>query len=336
MLSKIPKAEDFKIQGTIFLNQAWEYIVGLVFEEAEKKDRYSYSLNTLEDNIKEFWEKARPILRTSYALVQQASELLLKGKIAEISPFLLIKELPSRWPKGCYTESKEVSFNECFRTLDAQDLTIVYNTIFSAKLTDDFLARYESRRRDRNIIMHSASKNLRIEIEQIIKDILEIVQCLFEKNKWLYIRREHLNESVKSIYSEKKELQDQLMKESEFLINSLSDEECKRYLGFDKTITSYICPNCDYATSHYYLAHPVHQGAEERRRNFMKKRRIAFAQFISSDQSEKLWCFCCSEYINIQRKACKHDNCDCDVIHYRDTPNGRSEICLSCLRYQIN
>ena len=105
----------------------------------------------------EYWASAQKPLSVALALVQQGTELLLKSRIIEVSPFLIFKGDPSLWPSGC--DKQEISFSE-FKTIDAQDLIRVHDTVVTSRLTEEFKNRYENLRRKRNTIMHTVDKNV--------------------------------------------------------------------------------------------------------------------------------------------------------------------------------
>lgn len=67
-----------------------------------------------------------PSLSSSLSLVQQAIEFFLKGAIVDTSPYLLIVDEPRNWPAGC--SMQDIPFAN-FRTLDAQDLPRVHDTV---------------------------------------------------------------------------------------------------------------------------------------------------------------------------------------------------------------
>jgi hypothetical protein len=71
----------------------------------------------------DYWFKAQPALANAFGLIQQAMEMALRGRIASISPFLLISRDPKDWPKT--VENGAVPFSD-FRTLDAADLIMVH------------------------------------------------------------------------------------------------------------------------------------------------------------------------------------------------------------------
>jgi hypothetical protein len=192
-----------------------------------------------------------------------------------------------------------VNFNE-LKTLDANNLIDVYNTIKQKQLAGDFCKRYDKLREDRNKIFHSVSNNLEINMDEIPITILEIVHCLIGEHRWLSLRQEFINNSLKSLNRGFFELHDQLMKETDFVVHLLDHSSCLKYLGLNKDITSYVCPTCAMAISPYYLTHPVTYGLENRLSELTENRRIAFAQFIKNEScQDKLWCYCCSKEIEV-------------------------------------
>lgn len=165
MIIDIPTFEDFESSGVIFLNIAWDSVHEILFtlDESEFEE---WDDGDMSDD---FWASAQRPLITALSLVQQATELLLKGKIANVSPYLLIADDPRNWPKGC--DKTDVPFVD-FRTIDAQDLIRVYNTVVGKRLDDSFIESYEHLRRVRNRIMHSVDKKFRTSPKEIIFTIL--------------------------------------------------------------------------------------------------------------------------------------------------------------------
>ena len=114
MVVDVPTASDFDSACISSLNMAWQIAYDLLYQE-ELAD-----IPTWDDDgtvTDDYWQSAQPILRNALGLIQQAQELGLNGKLAAVSPYLLISQDASRWPGG----SGPVSFSS-FRTVDAVDL----------------------------------------------------------------------------------------------------------------------------------------------------------------------------------------------------------------------
>ncbi len=91
MIIEIPNRDDFDKSGLSMLNLAWgaisELYRNLVNAEVEEWDDDG-------EVTEEYWQAAQRPISVALALAQQGIELLLKGKIAEISPFLLLVGSP--------------------------------------------------------------------------------------------------------------------------------------------------------------------------------------------------------------------------------------------------
>lgn len=86
MVSDIPTDEDFYESGKDLMGFAWETVCGLLLD-LDDAEYFGVDRKEVSD---EYWETAKRRLATGLAITEQGVELLLKGKIAHISPFLLI------------------------------------------------------------------------------------------------------------------------------------------------------------------------------------------------------------------------------------------------------
>ena len=103
MIVDIPTKTDFDNNGIAFLNLAWQTVLSICLNfqeqsyqvqmgeaplekvhEAEEEDTW------WEQAVEDYWKATQQELATAVALAQQGTEFLLKGKIAHVSPFLLI------------------------------------------------------------------------------------------------------------------------------------------------------------------------------------------------------------------------------------------------------
>ena len=115
MITVLPTPTEFQDSATALLNLAWDYAARLLRDLDEAK-RYG-----AEDDDASYWSFAGRHLATGLALAHQGAEFLLKGRIASVSPYLLIGSSPRDWPRNC--SKVDTPFAE-FRTIDAQDLVI--------------------------------------------------------------------------------------------------------------------------------------------------------------------------------------------------------------------
>lgn len=132
MITEIPSPSDFQAAGLNQLYLAWQ----IAMHAVEDFDFFEDNLDLGDGEAQqaassEYWAKSQPALANAFGLIQQAMEMALKGRIALISPFLLIPRDPRDWPKG--VENHGVPFSE-FRMLDAADLFKVHNTFITPPL----------------------------------------------------------------------------------------------------------------------------------------------------------------------------------------------------------
>jgi hypothetical protein len=156
MITEILTASEFQAAGLNQLYLAWQIAMQVV-QDYEEANRLVDDINDEADKESastDYWAKSQPAFANAFGLIQQAMEMALKGRIASVSPFLLISRDPKDWPKGVDTDA--VPFSE-FRTLDAADLLKVHNVFFAVPLDEHFRTFWDNVRRDRNKIMHSVS-----------------------------------------------------------------------------------------------------------------------------------------------------------------------------------
>ena len=128
MVTDIPTPSDFHEYGLRYLNLGWGLALQVVLNFAEAED-CGYDVDP---EIKaDFWEAAEPEFASALMLLEQGIEFLIKGKIAEVSPWLLLSRDPDSWP-GRYSK-ENIEFSS-FHTLDAQDLLKVHDTFVAKRL----------------------------------------------------------------------------------------------------------------------------------------------------------------------------------------------------------
>jgi hypothetical protein len=98
LITEIPTPEEFAEAALNHLHLAWDIGITLVAELEPGLGTWD-ELN--KEIAEEYWRLSQPVLANSLALIQQAQEFALKGKIASRSPFLLLSRDPREWPKRC-------------------------------------------------------------------------------------------------------------------------------------------------------------------------------------------------------------------------------------------
>jgi hypothetical protein len=300
MITDIPTPADFQSIGVQLLNSAWDTAASLLID-VDEADHYIDDTNEL---IDAFWNAARLQLSTALSIAQQGSEFLLKGRIASVSPFLLLAAVPREGPAGCAATDKPFSD---FRTIDAQDLIKVHNACCSPRLPDSFVTEFEDLRKKRNSIMHSIDKSLSIHVSDLVVAVLSINEALGNEKNWVRIRRTYLNDAPQSQMHSSDWVDARLVPEFMSIRNLLKPAELKRFFAFDKNQPNYICPNCAYS---------VDPDSEYKSLTALLK--------PNTPESTELWCFVCEETNEVERKNCTEEDCKSNVLSHEQ---GR---CLTC------
>nr|WP_319556340.1 hypothetical protein [uncultured Vibrio sp.] len=240
MIVDIPNEKEFFQAGIDYFNMAWDSAIDIfttIVEFSETMDDVGYL------------RSSQRKLESSLALVQQGVELILKGKIVEISPYLLIANKPDSWPKGC--AQNDTRFAE-FRTIDAQDLVKVVNSVHSEKLSPNFIQLFNSLRVKRNQVMHSVGSAETLQPIEVIEQILELSSYLIPQKSWLHLRRCYQDNQFDNYLTElnyqDKEMEafglGNLQMEISYLLDALSPSMVKKHFDFDKKKSRFLCANC--------------------------------------------------------------------------------------------
>ena len=319
MITDIPTPTDFHEAGINLLNLAWDSTVSLLIDRIESPGE----LNTDYLASDEYWKSAQPILTSSLSLIQQSVEFFLKGKIAEVSPYLLITSNPANWPKG--SDKGNASFSD-FRTIDSQDLIRVHDIVSKTRLSDPFRQWYEELRRLRNKLMHTVDTTISVTDQNVLVKILEACDYCINPRSWIrtrnqylrYIPSEHIlnefppeamDENVKTAYRLGK-----LQREIMTVIEYLEPRYSKKFFGFNKRERRYICLYClSCRENEYFFEYKD-----------LEQLYLHSAQIVDriSPSSNTICCIFCNGQYLVERKQCS--NCGENMI---DAQNG---LCLSC------
>jgi len=323
MITEIPGAADFARASVNLLHLAWETAVGSLrtFESehaiyAKGDEPELWSPEEVIQAARFFWDFSQPELTNALTLIQQAIEMALKGRIAFVSPFLLIAKDARDYPSG--SDKADVPFS-AFRTIDAADLLRVHNSVFSVRLRDDFHNFWDAIRRQRNAIIHSIASEARIEAKDILGHILVVNEFLHGEQFWPQRRLAYSGtEEYWAAYPQMANYTYGFVRdEMAIAVHNLAPSIIKKYFDFDKRARGYICPNCyEYADRKLqrevipHLAQLRPRGAE----------------------SKSLYCFVCKKTTAVLRQRCQAHGCPSNVLN--DSPNlemsNRRGMCLVC------
>lgn len=309
----VPTAADFDSACISSLNMAWQIAYDLLYQQELA------GIATWEDDrteVDEYWQSAQPHLKNALGLIQQAHELGLKGKLAAVSPYLLISQDASRWPGG----PGPVSFSS-FRTVDAVDLPRAME-LFLSPLSAGFRNLYEDLRKKRNTFAHGVSPGDRIAAIDLLKIILVTLQELSAGQSWPRLRLTYLrNDPTAKAYSSD-HAYPRLLQEMVTVINALSPSEAEKFFGVDRRSRWYMCPGSCNSEIHTdeFAAHGEYP-------------MLAQLRPAKTAMAEHLYCFVCGETVKIERTACKDPECPADVIF---TDRFGERVCLTCDQIQLD
>jgi hypothetical protein len=313
MIVNIPSLVDFEANGLAFLNLAWESVLELsksLTESSEYQAEYNEvtdeELVEFEEIVKKYWEQEQPRMAVAVALAHQAAEFLIKARITSVSPFLLIAGEPSKWPSGCDNEDK--SFAD-FKTVDAQDLLRLHDSVYSLRLSEEFARRFEELRKHRNTVMHSVDNRKLFTVKDGVLAVLEISDALCGENNWHRLRKQYLEGKVNYWdpygYSEFNPAYPFATETLHVIDELLKPAEVKRFYGFDPKQRRYICFDC----------------CDDHADEVIKSRLL---QPNTSD-STTVACFCCLQSYPVIRKDCTVGDCKGNVLDPND-----SNRCMTC------
>ena len=299
MIRDIPNSADFRNFGLRYLNLGWGMALEVLLHYSDAKD---WGFDFEPDLEQGFWESADPEFATALTLIEQGVEFLIKARIAEISPWLLISRNPDSWPRRC--DKEDVVFS-LFRTLDAQDLLKVHDTISSNRLPEEFAIAFDDLRRKRNTMMHTVDLKLRASAVEIITNVLLSVDHLIGPKKWPEERQVFLEVSRNSQISWNMAGY-QLAREFSATVALLKAGDLRRFFGFEKKQRAYFCPECSLADRDA----PVKCKTAQLKPN--------------TPESTEIYCFVCRKTSQIERRACDSSECKGNVI----CPDW--DYCLTC------
>ncbi|HEY9031948.1 MAG TPA: hypothetical protein VIM93_11350 [Kangiella sp.] len=316
MIVEIPTSKDFEESAGDLLQSAFDQVSELLIEFNEMGG-FAYESHDEEfdeSDYKRYWQAAKQTIITSYAMVQQGVEFYIKGRIASVSPYLLLSGNPSSWPKKC--DQNDVPFSS-FRTVDAQDLIRLHDTVYNEKFSNEFRQWYEEMRTSRNKIMHTVDKRLHVQPEDLLEAILYAHQYFCGQGSWLDSRFSYLDgtpaHSIRYIREHdghKPYVMLQVLTELGIIVGKLTPAKIKGFFGFDKKKHSYNCPSCYEVLSNLDYFEPGYH--DESFKPYQKN-------------SEEIFVCCvCKRTGILSGESCFEDDCDSSLV---DDEKG---MCLVC------
>ena len=300
MIQDIPSSRDFFDSGIELFDFAWDTVSALwtTLSEAEE-----FEIDTAEVS-EEYWASAKRRLTTALAVTQQGVEFILKGKIAEVSPYLLLADAPDRWPSPY--DGKPITFSQ-FKTVDAQDLIRLHDTVQTTQLPPAFVKTFNELRAKRNTISHSIDKKLSVHTSEVIETILFFHRVLFPSENWVKSRVTFIENSPLAKLNGGEFSRNLACREFSVVLDILPPAAVKEYFGIDKKQRRYLCPHCFYEANR-------DAGFDENLAVLRPK----------GSASTSLYCLICDRDYAVVREDCTRKDCPGNVL------SADEGICLTC------
>jgi len=308
MIKDLPTPEQFEQVAIDLLNLAWTSAADLTHNLNVARE--GWDDDAIDREITDdYWKAAQRPLATAISLVQQAMEFLLKARIATVSPYLLLTD---EWPRGC--DARDATFSE-FKTIDANELIRMHNTVIPTRLDQTFVAFFNELRQLRNTATHSLIADRRFSEREIFVSILKTNSFLLAPKTWIEIRRAYLDRDPIAVTHSTDFSAARLAQDITVAIDVMTPADTLTYFGFDKRSRAYCCPACIRRCAEGELG----IGEAEPR----------LAQLIEKNpECTQAKCVLCRGMIEVTRGPCAHEGCPGNVIE------KYNRVCMTCNRYQ--
>ena len=302
MIRNIPSADDLGGSAIELLVMAWDAAIGTFGLLAQSSmDEWDTDGSARAD----YHAAQQPALRHAHVWVHQAQELGVKARIAAVSPYILLVGDPRSWPKPA--AGGDIEFND-FRTIDANDLVRVHDTVCDRRLPAAFVQKFEAARRSRNKIVHLGGRGVAADAREILLSVLDTAELFFPEHRWAsYLMNAALNDPVAIAHDHGVEAG--LLGNFGIVTEVLSPAMLRRHFGYDSRRRAYVCLNCS---------------TDER--DWQAPSR--FAQ-LPSRGDDKLFCPVCTATHHVLRIGCVAPGCRSDVLWGSDYKIGTCLLCLA-------
>ncbi|HEY4001946.1 MAG TPA: hypothetical protein VGO93_23935 [Candidatus Xenobia bacterium] len=300
MIIDVPTHDDFLTTGEDFVFLAADQLFKLLgdFEDIQDEE-YIEDPQKAEET---YWSNAQRVMSTSLALLHQGAELLLKGRIAAVSPYLLLFD--RNWRADPKTNN--VAFAD-LRSIDAIDLVRVHDQVSSTQLTAAFAKLFEDMRRLRNSFAHGVQTRRTLTASKLLIECLAVHEEFFGPRQWNRTRRAYLEERtpLSIVPDEYGWSTAQVVRElsllTEMLVSTPADS--RRFIGFDRKDRRFECVDCAPCARRFD---------------------IDFDTLVLSRDKQKAVCVVCGKETAVSFKNCS----ECGCKHATADEEGR----LWCLR----
>jgi hypothetical protein len=241
-------------------------------------------------------------------LASQASELALKAKICEVSPYLLLLGSDVKFKVAV----SDVDFKD-LRTLDAVDLVLTVNSVSTAKLTPQFADRFNELRTWRNKIMHQGTASVALDPKEIACSMAEQYAELWPEGRFVNEWAAYLSTTRSSFFHDHKWSTPhmELAEMFDVFFKTLETGNIASLTGIKpKNKRRYLCHECQYRGS------IDHSGLDP-------------SELLTCylETPDSLRCLICEDVFSVHRNDCVEDNCKGNVISAAGDYEGMCHTC---------
>lgn len=310
MIKDIPNAGEYEDVGIECLIQAYDNVCNV---------DNGLTPETPRDKI---WNYNQIVLRTSLVLIHQGIEALLKSKVCEESPLLLIEKKRSEWKSFPGANESFADFN----TIAGEDLLRTFYACIDSKNThEDFLNHYEEIRTKRNKIVHGIGRE-KLSPEYILILVLNSFTYVLGKDSfWDAVKDKFYRHPGFQHEDSYVEWQDsnQYMR-MEHLNAFLGKKEIKKHFSVDITARPYLCPFC------------TEKGEEITDEGVVRPdSKWAFLNPNRPDSTD-MSCIICQTDFGIIREKCSKEDCKGNVKYLLDDDDHEDLwVCLTCWNEEL-
>lgn len=303
-IKDIPTSNDYFLMGVEHLMIGYNEIIeflNILIQHKESKDYFNMG-DPVSDakDISSYFNNARLNLLVHTGLIHEGIDLILKSKITEVSPYLLIRSDPN--------DIKGKVYYSDLLTQDSKSLPVIHDKFCSNPLDSNFVTLFEKSRTRRNKIRHTYDVSLTVEAKDVIIETLNMFMSL-QKTKWMENRYQYSNrEAILDLYSWDQSCQPNLLIEFKVLQDVLPPAEFKKVFKTDKKQRMFLCYDC---------THPDYT------------ENVKTCVIKSTGKRRYIECLICSKLWSTKKVSCPEDDCECDILV---SEKGK---CANCAEYDF-
>ena len=320
MIENQPSSDDYQNVAFECLIQAYKSICKVDNEELDEGIDRS-----------DIWEYNEIVLKTSVILTHQALEALLKSKIAEIDPLLLIDQKQDNDEASQKADKQD--FGDLYTISGQELLRVFFSNVDSSNYDKNLANHFEEVRLLRNKLVHGIGAD-KLHPEPVLILIFRTFTFLCGKNSFWHALQDKFYDHPAQLEGEPKfvfERADQYV-HLEYLEALLGRGELNKHFEHDFKARRYFCPDCTGEEGVLVTK----KGETSPYPNF----KYTFLRPNEPD-STNVNCLVCSQDFEVERVDCNNKDCKGNVIFIDrddediDEETGEvytepTKICLTC------